>query len=43
MCGIAGAYHANSKKDVKRMTEQLRHRGPNGFGVTNAHRAACPI
>jgi asparagine synthase (glutamine-hydrolysing) len=34
MCGIAGAYQSNSAKSVDQMVLRLKHRGPDGDGVT---------
>jgi asparagine synthase (glutamine-hydrolysing) len=33
MCGIAGAYQSQAPRTVRRMVEQLKHRGPDGEGV----------
>jgi asparagine synthase (glutamine-hydrolysing) len=35
MCGIAGSYRGSSPEHVQRMVERLRHRGPDGAGVTD--------
>jgi len=34
MCGIAGAYQGNSHESVNEMVMHLKHRGPDGDGVT---------
>jgi len=40
MCGIAGAFHAGHENVIRRMTEVLGHRGPDGVGYyTDAHMA----
>jgi len=41
MCGIAGIFHVESSKPVdperiKRMTDAIAHRGPDGSGVWTA-------
>lgn len=33
MCGIAGFFGAGDEADIRRMTEALRHRGPDDSGV----------
>jgi asparagine synthase (glutamine-hydrolysing) len=35
MCGIAGAFHNQAPLDVKRMLNQITHRGPDGQGIKN--------
>jgi asparagine synthase (glutamine-hydrolysing) len=35
MCGIAGSYRGSSPEHVQRMVERLRHRGPDGAGMTD--------
>ena len=39
MCGIAGAYKKSAAEPVKRMTDQLMHRGPDGSGIDCAGEA----
>lgn len=39
MCGIAGTYRSESPQFVDQMVIQLRHRGPDGEGVTNVDAA----
>lgn len=40
MCGIAGAFHQGHEDVIRRMTEALAHRGPDGVGYySDAHMA----
>jgi asparagine synthase (glutamine-hydrolysing) len=34
MCGIAGVYQAQTKRPVQRMMARIKHRGPDGDGIS---------
>ncbi len=36
MCGIAGSYQAGKTEEIQAMVRHLRHRGPDGSGISQA-------